>query len=414
MKILLCLLLIIINTNALWGQEVTKPSPTIQLTNGYWFDGTTFKQRTVWVYDGKLSFAPMDSPVDTVINLDSQYVIPPFGEAHNHNLESEYGLEKRIQNYLDHGVFYVKCLSAIKKQLEPLMHHYNHAHGLDISTTYAPLTGTGGHPVALRERFFDWGYFDDLFANKNDIETHGYFIIDSEAELEEKWPHILSFGPQFIKINLLHSEEYHQRKNDTTYFGNKGLNPELVTKIVQKAHQAGLRVSAHVETAHDFHIAVKAEVDEIAHLPEIDHGQLIKWEDALEAARKGTVLVPTASLIKKRSDRPEYQDLVSNMKKNLELLQKAGVKMAIGSDNFNGNSVGEFELLRSFGIFSNLELLKMWVEESAFTIFPDRRVGRLAPEYEANFLILSENPLENMEGITEKIVLKVKQGYILD
>ena len=293
------------------------------------------------------------------------------------------------------------------------MHRYNNPQGLDISMTYAPLTGSGGHPVALRERFFDYGYFDDMFATKKDIETHGYFIIDSTEDLDTKWPHILSFSPEFIKINLLYAEEYQKRKNDTAYFGKRGLKPELVSEIVKKAHQANLRVSSHVETAFDFHVAVEAGVDEIAHLPEIDHGELIQWEDAVTAASKGIVVVPTATLIKKEREKPNYDELLENLKENLKLLKKAGVKMAIGSDNYNGNSAGEFELLRSLGVFSRLELLKMWVEESAFTAFPDKKIGRLSEGYIANFLVLSENPLENLEGITKKIVLKVKEGHIL-
>ena len=46
-----------------------------------------------------------------------------------------------------------------------------------------------------------------------------------------------------------------------------GLDPRLVPLIVNKAHAAGLRVSAHVDTVTDYRIALKAGVDEMAHLP---------------------------------------------------------------------------------------------------------------------------------------------------
>lgn len=36
---------------------------------------------------------------------------------------------------------------------------------------------------------------------------------------------------------------------------------------MRRAHQAGLRVSTHIETAADFHHALVAGVDEIAHMP---------------------------------------------------------------------------------------------------------------------------------------------------
>ncbi len=384
----------------------------MKLINGHWFNSENFIKQDVWVDDGLLSFSNVNKTMDTVIDLKGKYVIPPFAEAHNHNLESDYELEKRIGNYLEDGVFYVKHLSAIKMQLEPLMHLYNTPEGIDLSTTYAPLTGTGGHPIALRERFFDRGYYE-VFSSKRDIESHGYFIIDTEEDLNKKWGHILSFRPEFIKINLLYSEEYEQRKNDTTYFGKKGIDPNLIGKVVQKAHEAKLRVSAHVETAYDFHVAVEAGVDEIAHLPEIDNGKTVNVEDIRTAKKKGIVTVTTISLLKRKSNHPNFEALVDNIIANLKLFQQEEAILAVGSDNFNGNSAGEFYFLHDLNVFTNLELLKMWTENSTRTIFPNRKVGFLRDGYEASFLVLGKNPLEDVSHITETIKIRIKQGALL-
>lgn len=389
-------------------------SLSIKLTNGHWFNGTAFDQRTVWVSNGILYFDEDDTAPDTIVDLNGKYVIPPFAEAHNHNLESDYQIEERINSYLDNGVFYVKLLSSIKKRIEPLMHHYNKPEGLEVSVAHAPLTGSGGHPMALRKRFLQAGYFDGLFNTLGDVESHGYFIIDNQEDLERKWDEILSFEPDFIKLMLLYSEEFEERKNDTTYFGNKGLNPALVPDIVQKAHQQDLRVSAHVETAHDFQVAVASGVDEIAHLPEIDNGALIARKDARLAKAKGTVVTTTISLMTKKRAEPNYNDLVQNIRANLQLLKEEGVTLAIGSDMYNDNSVEEFQLLYDLGIFSNLELLKMWCEHAAMTTLPNRKVGLLKEGYEASFLVLDINPLaDDIRAINEAIVLKVKQGEIL-
>ncbi len=389
-------------------------SLSIKLVNGEWFNGNIFERKTAWVREGILSFKNQNTENNTIIDLSGKFIVPPFGEAHNHNLESEYELSKRINSYLENGVFYVKHLSSIKKRIDPLMHHYNKPGGIDVTLAHAPLTGTGGHPVALRKRFLDYGYFEGLFETIEEIESHGYFTIDDSQDLENKWSKILSFKPDFIKINLLYSEEYQKRKNDTAFFGKKGLNPELVPEIVKKAHQHDLRVSAHVETAHDFHVAVRAGVDEIAHLPEISNGKQILVEDATLAKEKGTIVVPTISLVTKRKKKANYNQLVENIKTNLKILKEQEVQIAIGSDMYNDNSTGEFQLLYSYNIFSNLELLKMWCENSASTIFPNRKIGHLKEGYEASFLALSSNPLESMKEINKSIILKVKQGEILD
>ncbi|WP_431121226.1 amidohydrolase family protein [Flagellimonas flava] len=410
-KLLLALLLTSVIISCKPGNPV---QVQMQLSNGYWFNGSGFVQRTAWIKDGILSFNEKAIQSDTIVDLEGKYVIPPFAEAHNHNLESDYELEERIRSYLDNGVFYVKLLSSIKKRIDSLMHHYNKPTGIDISMAHAPLTGSGGHPIALRKRFLGYGHFDGLFNTLEDIESHGYHIIDSEEDLNNKWERILSFEPDFIKINLLYSEEYEKRKNDTTFFGKKGLNPDLVPAIVKKAHNSNLRVSAHVATSHDFHVAVTSGVDEVAHLPEIHNGQPINPKDAILAAKQGTIVVTTASLVTKNKEKPNYQALVDNVRSNLKILKEAGVIIGIGSDMYNDNSVGEFQLLYSLDVFSNLELLKMWCENSATTTLPHRKVGFLQDDYEASFLVLDKNPLKDIKDINESISLKIKQGKILD
>lgn len=392
----------------------TQKRSQIQLTNGNWFNGHTFEKRTVWVTDGVLSFSGENVQSDTIINLSGKYVIPPFAEAHNHNLESDYELEERINTYLDNGVFYVKHLSSIKKRIDPLMHHYNKPSGIDVSLAHAPLTATGGHPIALRKRFLGYGHFEGLFNTIEEIESHGYFIIDNENDLNNKWDQVLSAKPDFIKINLLYSEEFLKRKNDTAYFGKKGLDPDLVPAIVSKAHLNNLRVSAHVSTAHDFQVAVRAGVDEIAHLPEIHNGKPIALADVKLAKQKDIVLVTTASLVTKNTKRPNYDQLVANIRSNLKILKDADITIAIGSDMYNDSSVGEFQFLHSLNLFSNLDLLKMWCENSAITTFPNRKIAYLKEGYEASFLVLDVNPLEHIDSINKSIKLRVKQGTILN
>lgn len=385
---------------------------SLKLSGGRWFDGQNFSERTVWIYDGKLSFDPNRAKNETPIDIRGKYVIPPFAEAHNHNLESEYELQERIDKYLSHGVFYVKLQSSIKKRIAPLMGNYNHPLGLDVSLAHAPITGADGHPIEIRKRFLEQGFFDNLFRNLKEIETHGYFIVDTEKDLSEKWESVLSFKPDFIKVILSYSEEYEKRKDDPSYFGRKGLNPKLLPDLIKRAHRKGLRVSVHVNTSTDFHHAVMSGADEIAHLPGISDESKISLEDARTAAKKGIVVVTTAGLVRKRNKEPNYDKLFEAIKYNLKILKDAGVKLAVGSDEYNDTSLGEVTFLAETGVFSNLELLKMWSETSAQTIFPKRRIGKFKDGYEASFLVLGGNPVENLENI-QKIEMRVKQGQIL-
>ena len=154
-------------------------------------------------------------------------------------------------------------------------------------------------------------------------------------------------------------------------------------------------------------------MDEIAHLPEIKNGQAVAVEDIRTAKAKGIVTVTTISLVKKKQKHPNYEALVKNIVSNLKLFKQEKAILAVGSDNFNGNSSGEFSFLNSLGIFTELELLKMWTENASKTIFPNRKIGELKEGYEASFLVLSANPLSDITDITQNIELRVKQGVLL-
>ena len=58
------------------------------------------------------------------------------------------------------------------------------------------------------------------------------------------------------------------------------------------------------------------------------------------------------------------------------------------------------------------ELLRIWTETTARTIFPARQLGRLQPGYEASFLSLAGNPLVDFLNV-QQIQLRVKQGELL-
>ena len=66
---------------------------------------------------------------------------------------------------------------------------------------------------------------------------------------------------------MANSEDYQQQAPPSKYKLRQGLNPALLPMIVAKAHQAVLRVITHIETAFDFRTAIKAGVDELAHMP---------------------------------------------------------------------------------------------------------------------------------------------------
>jgi len=76
-------------------------------------------------------------------------------------------------------------------------------------------------------------------------------------------------------------------------------------------------------------------------------------------------------------------------------------------------SVAEATYIDELGVFERSTLLRLLSETTPQSIFPERKIGVLADGYEANFLVLEADPLEDFANI-RKIRLRVKEGRLLD
>ncbi len=385
--------------------------------NGQWFDGRKFGRRVFYSVDGVLTAKP-PRKVDEVIDLKGGFVVPPFGDAHNHYIAGPGNVEVSLRDYLKDGILYVKNPSSIARDTNQIKSRINKPDSVNVVFSNGVLAASGAHPVALYEKTLSKyrkpgpdGTFENL----------AYYIIDTEADLEKKWPLILADKPDFIKTNLLYSEEYEKRLNDPAFYGVRGMNPKLLPLIVARAHEKNLRVSCHIETATDFRNALAAGIDEINHMPgyypdfaRTQSSQYpINEQDAAMAARKGVVVVTTTYVSEAELKTPDDKKRAREIQtRNLRLLHKAGVKIAIGPDIYGVTSLAEAMNLYELKVFDNLELLKMWCEATVQTIYPNRKIGHLKEGYEASFLVLGGNPIENFESVKD-IKMRFKQGYFI-
>ena len=374
------------------------------------WDGEEFRPRDIVVAGDRIVDAPARS-ANHRVELNGGYVVPPFCEAHNHNLGTPQENETTIARYLREGIFYVGILSNLPALTDPIRHTYNTPTSVDVIFANGPLTASGGHPIRLREFLLEQGAYPGF--TRETLPGQGYFVIDSETDLQRHWPTIASQRPDFIKIVLAFSEEFARRRDDPAFFGLKGLDPALVPRIVERAHANGLRVFAHVETGHDFHVAVAAGVDVVAHLPGNLYPTAIDPADARSAAERGVIVMTTTLLIERPNRAVRRPALREAQISNLRLLRDAGVTLAAGSDEYGETSSAEITYLRTLGVFSDAELLRMWTTNCVRTLFPDRRVGGLDPGNEASFLALGADPLANFDAV-RNIRLRVKQGAALE
>ena len=398
MRILLSLLLL----------AATARAEVVEFHNGRWFDGRRFVARTMLSVDGVLARSTT-RPVDRVISLDGKFVIPPLAEGHNHWLEPQ-SIAEYNRRYLADGVFYVMDQANMPTIADRVRAATNKPDTVDYAVAMFGFTGPGGHPLEIVRQFVDMGVLPAEW--KDDPDRRAVFVVRSEKDIDERWPLLLSSHTDFVKVFLLYS--------GAPLGGfDRGIDPALVPAIVKRAHRDGLRVSAHAYDANDFRVAVRAGVDIVAHFPGTGAGehpdQLARYRitdaDARLAAQKGVTVITTLGWL---NEVPELAPRIERevIIPNLKLLLRHCVRIAIGSDQFRQTPLPELFILARLGLVSNAEILRMATMVTPRLIFPQRKIGSLLPGSEASFLVLNDDPTQNL-GAVREILLRVKKGRIV-
>jgi hypothetical protein len=243
-------LLVVLGLAAAAAQE----PETVAWRNGAWFDGAGFRRVDVYSIGDRLTLKS-PSKVDRTVNLTSRFVTGAFGEAHNHNIPSP-DTDRTILTYLEQGIFYVMIQTNVPEAPAKLKGLINRPHSVDVLFANGSFNAPGGHPSALVRRNIANGGM-----TPKDLDGGFIQLVRSREDIDRVWStRIKKQQPDFIKLTLVYSEDrvagLPRPDND-----RHGLDPSLTSYLVGKAHGDRLRVSAHVESAYDFDVAVAARAD---------------------------------------------------------------------------------------------------------------------------------------------------------
>lgn len=395
---------------------VTGPSlAATALMNGHWYQDGNFVAQTWYVQDGMLT-QRKPAEIRESVDLQGGFVVPPYAEAHNHNLQNPWLAQNFHQRYLNDGVFYGLMMCGSHQSYADTKAILSRQ-PLGIEVVGACISSSDGHPLRMALRT-EPGQPE---VTAEEVYDQSFIVVDTLDDIAAKWPIFSDNEASWVKIILVHHERT-ERRGEEHYFGVNGLKADVVVPLVDFLQQRGLRVAAHVESAADFSLAVKAGVDLIAHLPGYQWWQgyapdLYRLsDDAIAlAAEKQISLVATAGVSPMfYSSKPEQLERVKALQQqNLQRLQQAGVPILIGSDRFDANVLAEVDYLRKLKVFSDQQLLQLLVSDTARFVFPDRAIGLFSEGYEANLLVLDANPLEDWSAL-RRIQLKMWRGQLLD
>jgi imidazolonepropionase-like amidohydrolase len=407
-----------------------------EFAKGNWWMNNQFVAKTVYTQNGLFTFKK-PVKIDSVIDLQNQFCIPPFGDAHTHNLDGAYGLKEMVQQYVKQGVFYVQVLGNYGSGANAVRPALEKAKLIDVTYANGLLTATYGHgfypyePMAMG--FYNpqqqFKYADSVKKSRIAMND-AYYFLDSIADVDAKWPLIMQYKPDHIKICLMDAADY-VAKRKAEKVETYGLSPEVAAYVVKKAHAEGLRVFAHVETADDARLCAKIDVDALAHLPGYGWNGLPETKekfcmtpsDALLFKKTGMAVIPTMNIdhsadydtTGKATIYPQRRAaLIEYKKMTLAILYKNKVPIGLGADYYGKTVMPEIDSLIANKIFTNSELLDIYCRQTTQLIFPKRKIGEIKENYEASFLVLKENPVTNITAIKTGIMLLIKQGRIIE
>lgn len=200
--------------------------------------------------------------------------------------------------------------------------------------------------------------------------------------------------------------------------GSEQLDYEEVEAIIHEAKKAGKLSSAHAQGTKGIENVVRAGITSV------EHGIYLTDEIIEQMIQKDIYLVPTLSavhfIIKNglAGGIPEYAvrkaELVvdAHMDSFRRAYQK-GVKIAMGTDagtpfNLHENSWYEFKLMIEQGM-KPMDALKSGTSVAAEMLQVDKRYGSLEKGKKADFIVLEENPLTNIETL-ENVIHVYKHG----
>ncbi len=399
---------------------------TYKFVNGYVFDGSNFAKTDFFVADGVIVKTPKRDP-DKIIDLGGGYVTPPYADAHSHSLtggspEYETGA---LERFVKDGLFYVMVQDSFTSVSDETRTKISQKVTPDVLLTHTIVSGPNSAVIHFKRNMREQGA---LGPTDKEPEGDLFYTISDPADVARLAAELPKRDDlDFIKIIVAFSEEHEKRVNDPAYDGQLGLPPALLSGVIEAAQSAGKRASVHVESAADFELALDAGADFIAHLPGswrvapgpgssatgYDNQDPTHWllteQQAQKAAANNAWLVTTTMRNKEHED---YETIAEIMRQNIALLLKHNANLIIGAD-FGGSPVDEYRHILEITGQTPAPLYARLVEDTPRALFPDRKIGRLDEGFEANFLVLDDNPLEDANALN-RISLRMKNGVMLD
>jgi imidazolonepropionase-like amidohydrolase len=359
------------------------------------------------------SYNPNFSAAKNVINLTGKYIIPGLFDMHAHvanvrkNSYNQNESEYMLLMLLTHGVTTIRNPGGPTEQSVALRENVSEGKiaGPQIFTA-GQLLNTPQIPVPFVEK-----------------------QVQTEQDVRQEVRTQAAAGVDYVKLYV-------------------GLTPELVQAAIKEAHSNGIKVIGHLYLT-SWTYAANLGIDALTHgvpvspflLSEDNQQKFLEagdhpfnhflWLDLVDlngaeikemikaVASNNIPVDPTLDIYEAMiQEELQYQYLWPKVLQLTKMLYDNGVTILSGTDipNFDlvpGASLHhELEILVEAGI-PPLEVIKIATRNGAQALGIEEDVGTIEPEKQADMIVLSENPLDDISN-TKKIEAVINNGQLIE
>lgn len=177
---------------------------------------------------------------------------------------------------------------------------------------------------------------------------------------------------------------------------------EEIARIIHTAHEAGKPVTAHCIGGRGLRESVEQGIDCIEHAYYATPEELAMMEDA------GTWLCVTAGeyFTDKENASPRYAQQMHATRprvlKSMRAIMASDIPLVFGTDGLHGRLWEEARYAVEFGA-SPARVLYGLTEGAARLLGMEHEIGRIAPGYQADLVLLRRNPLEDITALRDVV-----------
>jgi imidazolonepropionase-like amidohydrolase len=384
------------------GDSSAPSSDSLVILHANVIDGISdapLKDATVVVVNGHIQSIGHDTPQTAgaaqVLDLKGKWLLPGFVDAHAHigDLASaRRAVRSGTTTARDMGVNHFADIG---------IRELNHAGVGDVPDIVAAGYHVRPHPAD--EFFLDFPQLADLMGGVRGAESVRRMVRA-----------MASRGVNVIKVMATQRAGLPETDPRLREF-----NDEELTAVVDEANKAGLWVAAHAHGDEGAAAAVRAGVHSI------EHGTFLSDDTLRLMKEKGVYFVPTIATVQDLIDPGgDYDDPIlqirgrAMMPRVREVTSKAwkmGIKIVAGTDTgymprSNRRIPDEIVEFVNVGI-PPMDAIKAATSVSAQCLGVEKRTGSIRTGYEADFVIVDRNPLDDIRNVQDVLIV-INNGRI--